>query len=180
MRKSRDYVYGKCQYRVARIKELFESVCWGENDSSVMYKTRIKARNKEKNPSPLYQIFTLTDNQKPKLKSGGKWFTHGSKPRKENQLLSLEAPLLIILGIVCVAWSFIKRRSEVTFPIRFFVELIHGEKHSRVLDMCRNSVPHITHCILSKYSQYPVQGKQCPERADHLRPPLDFNCIADI
>ena len=54
---------------------------------------------------------------------------------------------------------------------------VRGPKHPREVHNCRNSSPYIKHFILSKYWQCPVQDNQCPERADHRRPPFPHQSI---
>ena len=51
----------------------------------------------------------------------------------------------------------------------FCKKKIHGQKHPRQKDKCRNSIPYINHCILNGYCQHPVRDNQSPERLGHHR-----------
>ena len=55
-----------------------------------------KGKKSKKNPSPLYQTFTPTDNLKPKPKSGPSWH----QTLQGESVAKPRTPLLIILSIV--------------------------------------------------------------------------------
>ena len=96
----------------------------------------------------------------------GKWFIHGPKHRKENQLLSLKHPCWL-----SIVWH-VNLRSMATGSVRYSKNEVRGQKHPREVVINRNSLPKICQYITSKYCQHPVWDYQCPRRASHHRPSL--------
>ena len=89
---------------------------------------------------------------------------------------SVAAPVTLVLIILSlISGSDIKDvKNKLSNP--FSETNVHGEKHLREVDKCRNSVPNINNFILNDiYCQYTVQDSQCPEWAGHHRPPLPPN-----
>ena len=89
IRKSKDYVYGIWVYKALDIWKGYYRV----KKSLVSYvKPWTEARNKYmKYHSKLtYQLSFWNVSRKVDYHAGGKWFIHGPKRRKENQLLSLK------------------------------------------------------------------------------------------
>ena len=90
IRKSKDYVYGIWVYKALDIWKGYYRV----KKSLVSYvKPWTEARNNKymKYHSKLtYQLSFWNVSQKVDYHAGGKWFIHGPKRRKENQLLSLK------------------------------------------------------------------------------------------
>ena len=84
------------------VKKVIESKLICEEELSAKpgwcIKIWIKTRNQENNPQTLhhvnlsYQLTIKNLNRKVDYLTGGKWFIHGPKHRKENQLLILEHP----------------------------------------------------------------------------------------
>ena len=101
IRKSKDYVYGIWVYKALGIWKGYYRV----KNSLVSYvKPWTEARNDKymKYHSKLtYQLSFWNVSRKVDYHAGGKWFIHGPKRRKENQLLKTETPLRIILSIAC-------------------------------------------------------------------------------
>ena len=97
IRKSKDYVYGIWVYKALGIWKGYYRV----NQSLVSYvKPWTEARNNEymKYHSKLtYQLSFWNVSRKVDYHAGGKWFIHGPKRRKENQLLSLKHPCWLSL-----------------------------------------------------------------------------------
>ena len=90
IRKSKDYVYGIWVYKALdiwkgyyRVKKSLVSYVkpWTEarNDKYMKYHSKLT-----------YQLSFWNVSRKVDYHAGGKWFIHGSKRRKENQLLSLK------------------------------------------------------------------------------------------
>ena len=92
VKKSKDYVYGIWVYKALGIWKGYYRV----KKSLVSYvKPWTEARNNKymKYHSKLtYQLSFWNVSQKVDYHAGGKWFIHGPKRRKENQLLSLKHP----------------------------------------------------------------------------------------
>ena len=90
IRKSKDYVYGIWVYKALGIWKGYYRV----KKSLVSYvKPWTEARNNKymKYHSKLtYQLLFWNVSRKVDYHAGGKWFIHGPKRRKENQLLSLK------------------------------------------------------------------------------------------
>ena len=87
---------------------------------------------------------------------------------QEELVAEFDTPLLIILNVLYKSYI-----EEVLCNLSKSVfKIVHWQKRPREVDMRRNNVTHINHCILSKYSQHPVQDKRCLERAGHIRPSL--------
>ena len=90
IRKSKDYVYGIWVYKALDIWKGYYRV----KKSLVSYvKPWTEARNNKymKYHSKLtYQLSFWNVSRKVDYHAGGKWFIHGPKRRKENQLLSLK------------------------------------------------------------------------------------------
>ena len=90
IRKSKDYVYGIWVYKALDIWKCYYRV----KKSLVSYvKPWTEARNNKymKYHSKLtYQLSFWNVSRKVDYHAGGKWFIHGPKRRKENQLLSLK------------------------------------------------------------------------------------------
>ena len=90
LRKSKDYVYGIWVYKALDIWKGYYRV----KKSLVSYvKPWTEARNNKymKYHSKLtYQLSFWNVSRKVDYHAGGKWFIHGPKRRKENQLLSLK------------------------------------------------------------------------------------------
>ena len=84
------FMYKESYFRVKLYRGKVADKTW------IMYKhTKSKTRNWWKKSSPLRQNYTppiILKNTDPKLdhNTGGKWFNHGPKRSKENQLQSLE------------------------------------------------------------------------------------------
>ena len=97
IRKSKDYVYGIWVYKALGIWKGYYRV----KKSLVSYmKPWTEARNNEymKYHSKLtYQLSFWNVSRKVDYHAGGKWFIHGPKRRKENQLLSLKHPCWLSL-----------------------------------------------------------------------------------
>ena len=96
-RKSKDYVYGIWVYKVLGIWEGYYRVkkslvsCmkpWTEarNDKYMEYHSKLT-----------YQLSFWNVSRKVDYHAGRKWFIHGPKRRKENQLLSLKHPCWLSL-----------------------------------------------------------------------------------
>ena len=92
IRKSKDYVYDIWVYKALGIWKGYYRV----KNSLVSYvKPWTEARNNKymKYHSKLtYQLSFWNVSRKVDYHAGGKWFIHGPKRRKENQLLSLKHP----------------------------------------------------------------------------------------
>ena len=91
-KKSKDYVYGIWVYKVLgiwkgyyRVKKSLVSYMqpWNEprNNKYMKYHSKLA-----------YQLSFRNVSRKVDFHAGGKWFIHGPKRRKENQLLSLKHP----------------------------------------------------------------------------------------
>ena len=97
IRKSKDYVYGILVYKVLGIWKGYYRV----QESLVSYmETWTEARNNKymKYHSKLtYQLSLSNVSRKVDYHAGGKWFIHGPKRRKVNQLLSLKHPCWLSL-----------------------------------------------------------------------------------
>ena len=97
IRKSKDYVYGIWVYKALDIWKGYYRV----KKSLVSYmKPWTEARNNKymKYHSKLtYQLSFWNVSRKVDYHAGGKWFIHGPKRRKENQLLSLKHPCWLSL-----------------------------------------------------------------------------------
>ena len=97
IRKSKDYVYGIWVYKALDIWKGYYRV----KKSLVSYmKPWTEARNNKymKYHSKLtYQLSFWNVSRKEDYHAGGKWFIHGPKRRKENQLLSLKHPCWLSL-----------------------------------------------------------------------------------
>ena len=97
IRKSKDYVYGIWVYKALGIWKGYYRV----KKSLVSYmKPWTEARNNKymKYHSKLtYQLSFWNVSRKVDYHAGGKWFIHGPKRRKENQLLSLKHPCWLSL-----------------------------------------------------------------------------------
>ena len=97
IRKSKDYVYGIWVYKALDIWKGYYRV----KKSLVSYvKPWTEGRNNEymKYHSKLtYQLSFWNVSRKVNYHAGGKWFIHGPKRRKENQLLSLKHPCWLSL-----------------------------------------------------------------------------------
>ena len=97
LRKSKDYVYGIWVYKALGIWKGYYRV----KKSLVSYvKPWTEARNNKymKYHSKLtYQLSFWNVSRKVDYHAGGKWFIHGPKRRKENQLLSLKHPCWLSL-----------------------------------------------------------------------------------
>ena len=97
IRKSKDYVYGILVYKALDIWKGYYRV----KKSLVSYmKPWTEARNNKymKYHSKLtYQLSIRNVSRKVDYHAGGKWFIHGPKRRKENQLLSLKHPCWLSL-----------------------------------------------------------------------------------
>ena len=97
IRKSKDYVYGIWVYKALGIWKGYYRV----KKSLVSYmKPWTEARNNKymKYHSKLtYQLSFWNVSRKVDYHPGGKWFIHGPKRRKENQLLSLKHPCWLSL-----------------------------------------------------------------------------------
>ena len=97
IRKSKDYVYGIWVYKARGIWKGYYRV----KISLVSYvKPWTEARNNKymKYHSKLtYQLSFWDVSRKVDYHAGGKWFIHGPKRRKENQLLSLKHPCWLSL-----------------------------------------------------------------------------------
>ena len=97
LRKSKDYVYGIWVYKALDIWKGYYRV----KKSLVSYmKPWTEARNNKymKYHSKLtYQLSFWNVSRKVDYHAGGKWFIHGPKRRKENQLLSLKHPCWLSL-----------------------------------------------------------------------------------
>ena len=97
IRKSKDYVYGIWVYKALGIWRGYYRV----KKSLVSYvKPWTEARNNKymKYHSKLtYQLSFWNVSRKVDYHAGGKWFIHGPKRRKENQLLSLKPPCWLSL-----------------------------------------------------------------------------------
>ena len=97
VRKSKDYVYGIWVYKALDIWKGYYRV----KKSLVSYvKPWTEARNNKymKYHSKLtYQLSFWNVSRKMDYHAGGKWFIHGPKRRKENQLLSLKHPCWLSL-----------------------------------------------------------------------------------
>ena len=97
IRKSKDYVYGIWVYKALDIWKGYYRV----KKSLVSYvKPWTEARNNKymKCHSKLtYQLSFWNVSRKVDYHAGGKWFIHGPKRRKENQLLSLKHPCWLSL-----------------------------------------------------------------------------------
>ena len=97
IRKSKDYVYGICVYKVPGIWKGYYRV---EKITGFMHETVNRARNYKymKYHSKLtHQLSFWNVSRKVDYHAGGKWFIHGPKRRKENQLLSLKHPCWLSL-----------------------------------------------------------------------------------
>ena len=96
-RKSKDYVYGIWVYKALGIWKGYYRV----KKPLVSYvKPWTEARNNKymKYHSKLtYQLSFWNVSRKVDYHAGGKWFIHGPKRRKENQLLSLKHPCWLSL-----------------------------------------------------------------------------------
>ena len=92
--------------------------------------------------------------------AGSKWFIHGPKHHKENQLLSLKHPCWLSLVYHVSMRSVIRKTKSVDKNI-----LGRWLKN-------RNSIPNISQYITSQDCQHPAQDNQCPKRAGHHRPSL--------
>ena len=90
IRKSKDYVYGIWVYKALDIWKGYYRV----KKSLVSYvKPWTEARNNEYmeyHSKLTYQLSFWNVSRKVDYHAGGKWFIHGPKRRKENQLLSLK------------------------------------------------------------------------------------------
>ena len=97
IRKSKDYVYGIWVYKALDIWKGYYRV----KKSLVSYvKPWTEAKNNKymKYHSKLtYQLSFWNVSRKVDYHAGGKWFIHGPKRRKENQLLSLKHPCWLSL-----------------------------------------------------------------------------------
>ena len=97
IRKSKDYVYGIWVYKALDIWKGYYRV----KKSLVSYmKPWTEARNNKymKYHSKItYQLSFWNVSRKVDYHAGGKWFIHGPKRRKENQLLSLKHPCWLSL-----------------------------------------------------------------------------------
>ena len=97
IRKSKDFVYGIWVYKALDIWKGYYRV----KKSLVSYmKPWTEARNNKymKYHSKLtYQLSFWNVSRKVDYHAGGKWFIHGPKRRKENQLLSLKHPCWLSL-----------------------------------------------------------------------------------
>ena len=97
IRKSKDYVYGIWVYKALDIWKGYYRV----KKSLVSYvKPWTEARNNKymKYHSKLtYQLSFWNVSRKVDYHAGGKWFIHGPKRHKENQLLSLKHPCWLSL-----------------------------------------------------------------------------------
>ena len=97
LRKSKDYVYGIWVYKALDIWKGYYRV----KKSLVSYmKPWTDARNNKYmkyHPKLTYQLSFWNVSRKVDYHAGGKWFIHGPKRRKENQLLSLKHPCWLSL-----------------------------------------------------------------------------------
>ena len=97
VRKSKDYVYGIWVYKALDIWKGYYRV----KKSLVSYvKPWSEARNNKYmkyHSKPTYQLSFWNVSRKVDYHAGGKWFIHGPKHRKENQLLSLKHPCWLSL-----------------------------------------------------------------------------------
>ena len=98
VRKSKDYVYGIWVYKVLSI---WKGYCRVKKSLVSCMKPWTKARNDEymKYHSKLtYQLSFWNVSRKMDYHAGGKWFIHGPKRHRENQLLSLKHPCWLSLA----------------------------------------------------------------------------------
>ena len=94
VRKSKDYVYGIWVYKALGIWKGYYRV----KKSLVSYvKPWTEARNNKYHSKLTYQLSFWNVSRKVDYHAGGKWFIHGPKRRKENQLLSLKHPCWLSL-----------------------------------------------------------------------------------
>ena len=96
LRKSKDYVYGIWVYKVLGIWKGYYRV-----KKSLVLCMKPWARNNNEYMKSYSNLHTNSHfknvNRKVDYHSGGKWFIHGPKRRKENQLLSLKHPCWLSL-----------------------------------------------------------------------------------
>ena len=97
----------------------------------------------------LYQaytrIFIWNVNLKMDHHTGGKWFIHGPKHFKENQMLNLELSQ-IILSLVCRLGI-----EEVHGHLSNPFSSVSGKKHPGEVDKCRNSNNYNRNCCDVKH-----------------------------
>ena len=97
IRKSKDYVYGIWVYKVPGIWKGYYRVK-KSLDSCMKPWTEARINEYMKYHSKLtYQLSFWNVSRKVDYHAGGKWFIHGPKCRKENQLPSLKHPCWVSL-----------------------------------------------------------------------------------
>ena len=125
-------------------KMLFQNKTNRKKKQQAKFNVQKKKNGKEsiENSSSLCQPYTPTVilnniNLQVDHHTGGRWFIHGSKPHKENQLQSLEN--------YCW-WSLVWYKWGPLYIMQSVVpKNARREKHRRELIKCRNSIPNYKH-----------------------------------
>ena len=152
IRKSKDYVYGIWMYKALDVWKGYYRV----KKSLVSYvKPWTEVRNNKymKYHSKLtYQLSFWNVSRKVDYHAGGKWFIHGPKRRKENQLLSLKHPRWLSLVVL----NFARLRHSTRRTKKFFMYMF--------TIYCKYSVSHYTSVTASRIHGSYLYRSQLPWR----------------